>query len=72
MADLQKEFDTLRKNLKELRTYMENECIAAAKKENVDLKKYSCDVDKLSFALKTDKKDADKRDVVSKPAEKKP
>jgi septal ring factor EnvC (AmiA/AmiB activator) len=53
MTELQKEFDTLKKNLKDLQTYMENECVAAAKKENIDLKKYSCDVDKLAFVPKT-------------------
>jgi hypothetical protein len=52
MADLQKQFDLLKANLKTLQTYMENECSAAAKKENVDLTKYSCDVDKLTFVLK--------------------
>jgi septal ring factor EnvC (AmiA/AmiB activator) len=61
MTELQKEFDTLKKNLKDLQTYMENECTAAAKKENVDLKKYSCDVDKLAFVPKTDAKKDEKK-----------
>jgi hypothetical protein len=39
MTELQKEFDTSKKILKDLRTYMENECSAAAKKENVVLAK---------------------------------
>lgn len=53
MTELQKEFDRLKKNLKVLQTYVENECSAAAKKENVDLTKYRCDVDKLAFVPKT-------------------
>ena len=61
MTELQKEFDTLKKNLKDLQTYMENECSAAAKKENVDLTKYSCDVDKLAFVPKTAVKKDDKK-----------
>jgi hypothetical protein len=39
MTELPNEFDTLKKNLKDLQTYMENECSAAAKKENVVLAK---------------------------------
>jgi septal ring factor EnvC (AmiA/AmiB activator) len=66
MGEMQKEYEVLQKNLKELRTFMENECVAAAKKENVDLTKYSCDVDKLTFVLKTDKKEADKKPVEKK------
>jgi molecular chaperone GrpE (heat shock protein) len=52
MADLQKQFDTMQENLKKLHAYMENECTAAAKKENVDLTKYNCDVDTLKFVPK--------------------
>ena len=52
IAELQKQFETLKANLKTLQTYMQNECTAAAKKENVDLTKYSCDVDKLTFVPK--------------------
>jgi septal ring factor EnvC (AmiA/AmiB activator) len=62
MTELQKEFDTLKKNLKDLQTYMENECTAAAKKENIDLKKYSCDVDKFTFVPKTSVKEDAKKD----------
>ena len=29
--------------------YMENECVTAAKASNVDLTKFNCDVDKLTF-----------------------
>ena len=66
MAEMQKQYEVLQKNLKELRTFMENECVAAAKKANVDLTKYSCDVDKLTFVLKADKKEADKNAVEKK------
>jgi hypothetical protein len=55
MADLQRQ-------ARELQIYMENECVSAAKASNVDLTKFNCDVDKLTFVPKPEKKEGDKKE----------
>ena len=52
MSDLQRQ-------ARELQVAMENECVTAAKASNVDLTKFNCDVDKLTFVPKPEKKPED-------------
>ncbi|MGA7626634.1 MAG: hypothetical protein WCA91_23960, partial [Candidatus Acidiferrales bacterium] len=53
--------DGLNRLQKTCKLIWKNECSAAAKKENVDLTKYSYDVDKLAFVPKTAAKKDDKK-----------
>lgn len=41
--------------LNQVQVYMESECVAAAKASNVDLAKFNCDIDKLTFVPKPEK-----------------
>ncbi len=52
IADIQRQFDQAQRNIQALQTEMEAECTAAAKTANVDLTKFSCDLDKLAFVPK--------------------
>jgi hypothetical protein len=55
MADLQT-------RARQLQISMEAECVAAAKTANVDLAKFNCDVDNLTFVPKPDKKEPAKKE----------
>ena len=62
MSDLQRQYDQAVKNAKDLQAQMGNDCAAAAKEANVDLSKFTCDLDTLTFAPRPeDKKVAEKK-----------
>jgi len=52
MADLQRQYEQASNTIKQLQTQMETECNAAAKEANVDLTKFTCDLDTLTFVAK--------------------
>ena len=52
MADLQRQFEQATSTVKQLQAQMEADCAAAAKEANVDLAKFSCDLDQLAFVPK--------------------
>jgi len=58
VTNLQSQYNDAIKQAQELRAQMENECVVAAKTAGVDLTKYSCDVDRLTFVVKPDPKAA--------------
>jgi hypothetical protein len=58
MDGLQNQYTQTLKQAKDLRAQMESECVVAAKTAGVDLTKYNCDVDKLTFVLKPEPKAA--------------
>ena len=61
MADLQRQYEQAVKDLKAVQTDMENDCTAAAKEANVDLSKYTCDLDKLAFVPRAEKKETSEK-----------
>jgi hypothetical protein len=67
MSNLQREFDQTVKNAKDLQAEMANDCAAAAKQSNVDLSKFTCDLDSLTFVPRAEEKKAEEK----KPEEKK-
>jgi len=52
MTGLQDQYKDAVLAAQQLQAQMENECVVAAKTAGVDLTKYNCDVDKLTFVLK--------------------
>lgn len=52
LQQIQMQVSDLQQQARQLQVYMENECVAAAKASNVDLAKFNCDVDKLTFVPK--------------------
>ncbi len=52
IAGLQDQYKDAIKSAQALQAQMESECVIAAKSSGVDLTKYNCDVDKLTFVLK--------------------
>jgi len=56
LQQIQMQMSDLQQQARALQIYMENECVAAAKASNVDLAKFNCDVDKLTFVPKPEKK----------------
>jgi hypothetical protein len=52
MADLQRQYEQAANTIKQLQTQMETECNAAAEEANVDLAKFTCDLDTLTFVAK--------------------
>ncbi len=67
MSNLQRQYDQAVKDAKDLQTEMANECSAAAKASNVDLGKFTCDLDTLTFVPRAEEKKAEEK----KPEEKK-
>ena len=63
----QRQYDQAVKEAKDLQTEMANECSAAAKASNVDLGKFTCDLDTLTFVPRAEEKKAEEK----KPEEKK-
>jgi hypothetical protein len=57
MADLQRQYEQAAALIKQLQAEMEGDCATAAKAANVDLTKYTCDLDKLVFLPRPDKKE---------------
>jgi len=55
LQQIQVQMSDLQRQARQLQVYMENECVAAAKASNVDLAKFNCDVDKLTFVPKPEK-----------------
>ena len=60
MSNLQRQFDQAVKDAKDLQTEMANDCAAAAKQSNVDLSKFTCDLDSLTFVPRTEEKKAER------------
>lgn len=56
MGDLQRQYKEAVKQANDLQVQMNDECGAAAKQSNVDLAKYTCDMDSLTFAPRPEKK----------------
>ena len=56
MTNLQRQYDEAVKQAKELQTQMSNDCADAAKQANVDMNKFSCDLDSLAFVPKPEEK----------------
>jgi hypothetical protein len=52
MSSLQDQYKDAVNSAKVIQAQMESECVVAAKSAGVDLTKYNCDVDKLTFVLK--------------------
>jgi flagella basal body P-ring formation protein FlgA len=67
MSNLQRQYDQAVKDAKDLQTEMANDCTAAAKAANVDLGKFTCDLDSLTFVPRAEDKKAEEK----KPEEKK-
>jgi hypothetical protein len=67
MSNLQRQYDQAVKDAKDLQTEMANDCTAAAKQSNVDLSKFTCDLDSLTFVARAEDKKAEEK----KPEEKK-
>ena len=67
MSNLQRQYDQAVKDAKDLQTEMANACTAAAKTASVDLSKFTCDLDSLTFAPRVE----DKKTEEKKPEEKK-
>ena len=67
MSNLQRQYDQAVKDAKDLQTQMANDCAAAAKEANVDLGKFTCDMDSLTFVARAEDKKAEEK----KPEEKK-
>jgi len=59
LQQIQMQMSDLQRQARELQITMENECVTAAKASNVDLSKFNCDVDKLTFVPKPEKKPED-------------
>jgi hypothetical protein len=55
LQQIQMQMADLQQQARQLQVYMENECVAAAKTSDVDLTKFNCDVDKLTFVPKPPK-----------------
>jgi hypothetical protein len=61
LQTIQMQMAELQSQARQLQIYMENECVVAAKASSVDLTKYNCDVDKLTFVPKPPKKEDAKK-----------
>ena len=62
LQQIQMQMSDLQRQARELQIYMENECVSAAKASSVDLTKFNCDVDKLTFVPKPPKKAEEKKE----------
>ena len=60
LQSIEMQMSDLQRQARQLQVFMENECVNAAKTSNVDLTKFNCDVDKLTFVPKPAKKDEKK------------
>ena len=62
MSNLQRQYDDAVKQAKELQTQMGSDCAEAAKQSSVDLSKFTCDLDTLTFTPRPEeKKTAEKK-----------
>jgi hypothetical protein len=61
LQTIQMQMSELQNQARQLQIYMENECVVAAKASSVDLTKFNCDVDKLTFVPKPPKKEDAKK-----------
>jgi len=59
IGDLQRQYQDAMKQAQALQRAMGDECAAAAKASGVDLTKFTCDVDSLTFAPRPEPKKAD-------------
>jgi hypothetical protein len=56
MANLQRQYDQAVKDGKDLQSQMAGDCAAAAKEANVDLSKFTCDLESLTFVPRAEEK----------------
>jgi hypothetical protein len=66
MSNLQRQYDQAVKDAKDLQTQMVNDCAAAAKESSVDLNKFTCDLDSLTFVPKAEEKKAEEKKAEEK------
>ena len=59
MADMQRQYKEAVKQAHDLQVQMNDDCGVAAKASNVDLTKYTCDMDSLTFAPRPEPKPAE-------------
>lgn len=67
ITNLQRQYDQAVKDARDLQSEMSNDCTEAAKQSNVDLSKFTCDLDSLTFAPRPE----DKKPEAKKSDEKK-
>jgi hypothetical protein len=67
ITNLQRQYDQAVKDARDLQSEMSNDCSEAAKQSNVDLSKFTCDLDSLTFAPRSE----DKKPEAKKSDEKK-
>src|SRR5919108_2237633 len=61
MSSLQRQYDQAMKDAKDLQTEMASDCAAAAKQSSVDLSKFTCDLDSLTFVPRAEDKKAEEK-----------
>jgi hypothetical protein len=54
--NLQRQYDQAVKDARDLQSQMSSDCSEAAKQANVDLSKFTCDLDTLTFAPRAEEK----------------
>src|ERR1700758_3270326 len=56
VSSLQRQYEQAVKDARDLQSQMASDCASAAKQSNVDLSKFTCDLDTLSFVPRAEEK----------------
>ena len=56
VSSLQRQYEQAVKDARDIQSQMANDCASAAKQSNVDLSKFTCDLDTLSFVPRAEEK----------------
>jgi hypothetical protein len=56
VSSLQRQYEQAVKDARDLQAQMGNDCASAAKQSNVDLSKFTCDLDSLTFMPRAEEK----------------